>query len=140
MCGKTPFGGPVSVQAVELTNDSIREKEAQVKSIQEERAKIQSSISDIKKIKEGGDGERIIHKVKNGEYLGKIASKYRVSVSQIKKWNNLKSNNIRVGQRLVIYRGGGGPSTSSSSSSTTAASSSSSFAWVRWFPACKVTV
>ncbi len=53
LCGKTPFGGPVSVQAVELTNDSIREKEAQVKSIQEERAKIQSSISDIKKIKEG---------------------------------------------------------------------------------------
>ena len=45
LCGKTPFGGPVSVQAVELTNDSIREKEAQVKSIQEERAKIQSSIS-----------------------------------------------------------------------------------------------
>ena len=53
LCGKTPFGAPLSVQAVELTNDSIREKEAQVKSIQEERAKIQSSISDIKKIKEG---------------------------------------------------------------------------------------
>ena len=72
----------------------------------------------IKKIKEGGDGERIIHKVKNGEYLGKIASKYRVSVSQIKKWNNLRSDSIRVGQRLIIYRGGRAPVTTSSTSTT----------------------
>ena len=63
----------------------------------------------IKRIKEGGDGVRIVHKVQNGEYLGKIASKYRVSVSQIKKWNNLRSDSIRVGQRLIIYRGGSGP-------------------------------
>ena len=69
----------------------------------------------IKKIKEGGDGVRIVHKVQNGEYLGKIASKYRVSVGQIKKWNNLRSDSIRVGQRLIIYRGGRGPATSSSS-------------------------
>jgi membrane-bound lytic murein transglycosylase D len=75
----------------------------------------------IKKIKDGGDGERIVYKVKNGDYLGKIASKYRVSVNQIKKWNNLKSNNIRVGQRLIIYRGGKAPASSSSASSKPAA-------------------
>ena len=73
----------------------------------------------IKKIKEGGDGERIVHKVKNGEYLGRIASKYRVSVNQIKKWNNLRSDNIRVGQRLIIYRGGRGPVATTSSTTTT---------------------
>ena len=89
----------------------------------------------IKKIKDAGDGVRIIHKVKNGEYLGKIASKYHVSVAKIKKWNNLKNDNIRAGQNLVIYRGGSGPTTSESSSagnstakstSTPKASSSSS--------------
>lgn len=74
----------------------------------------------IKKIKDGGDGERIVHKVKNGEYLGKIAAKYHVSVAQIKRWNNLSSNNIRVGQRLVVYRGGKGPSAPASSGSTAA--------------------
>lgn len=82
----------------------------------------------IKKIKDAGDGVRIIHKVKNGEYLGKIASKYRVSVAKIKKWNNLKSDNIRVGQNLVIYRGGSGPAvaeTSSANKSKVAASTSS---------------
>ncbi len=60
----------------------------------------------IKKIKDGGDGERIVYRVKSGDYLGRIASRHRCTVNQIKRWNNLKSNNIRVGQRLVIYRGG----------------------------------
>jgi len=60
----------------------------------------------IKKIKEGGDGERILYRVKSGDYLGRIASNHRCTVAQIKRWNNLTSNNIRVGQRLVIYRGG----------------------------------
>lgn len=70
----------------------------------------------IKKIKDGGDGERIIHRVRSGEVLGSIALRYRVSVSQIKRWNNLRSDNIRIGQRLVIYRGGKGPVTTASSS------------------------
>ncbi len=73
----------------------------------------------IKKIKEGGDGERIVYRVKNGDYLGRIASRHRCTVNQIKRWNNLKSNNIRVGQRLVIYRGGR-PSSSSQTSSSPA--------------------
>lgn len=67
----------------------------------------------IKKIKEGGDGQRIVYKVRNGDVLGKIAMRYRVSVNSIKKWNNLKSNNIRVGQKLVIYSGVKEPANSS---------------------------
>lgn len=85
-------------------------------SLYRHKAAVYFNPTTIKKIKEGGDGVRIVHKVQNGEYLGKIASKYRVSVSQIKKWNNLRSDSIRVGQRLVIYRGGRGPVATSSSS------------------------
>lgn len=84
-------------------------------SLYRHKSEIYFNPTTIKKIKEGGDGVRIVHKVQNGEYLGKIASKYRVSVGQIKKWNNLRSDSIRVGQRLIIYRGGRGPATSSSS-------------------------
>ena len=72
----------------------------------------------IKKIKDGGDGERIIHRVRSGEVLGRIAIKYHVSVRQIKRWNNLRSDNIRIGQRLVIYRGGNGPAVASSSAAS----------------------
>ena len=47
--------------------------------------------------------ERVVHRVKNGEYLGKIANRYGCSVSKIKKWNNLKNDAISVGQRLILY-------------------------------------
>ena len=82
----------------------------------------------VKKIKEtGGSGEqRVIHKVKSGETLSSIASKHRTTVNNIKRWNNLKSNTIHVGQRLYIYGAAGKPSGSSSSSTTTQKSSSSS--------------
>lgn len=46
---------------------------------------------------------KIRYRVRSGDYLGKIARKYGVRVSQIKQWNGLRSNNLRVGQRLTIY-------------------------------------
>ena len=46
---------------------------------------------------------KIRYKVKSGDYLGKIARKFRVRVSQIKKWNGLRTNDIKIGQRLTIY-------------------------------------
>ena len=55
--------------------------------------------------------ERIYYKVRSGDVLGKIAQRYRVRVSDIRKWNNLRSNTIRIGQRLKLYvRGYGGTS------------------------------
>ena len=45
---------------------------------------------------------RLIYKVKSGDVLGSIASKYGVSLTQLKQWNNLSSNLIRVGQILYI--------------------------------------
>jgi membrane-bound lytic murein transglycosylase D len=47
--------------------------------------------------------DRIRYRVRSGDYLGKIANRYGVSVNSIKRWNGLKSNNLRVGQRLTIY-------------------------------------
>lgn len=46
---------------------------------------------------------RIVYRVKSGDYLGKIANKYGVKVSQIKTWNSLRSNNLKIGQRLYIH-------------------------------------
>lgn len=47
--------------------------------------------------------DKVRYRVKSGDFLGRIASKYGVGVSSIKKWNNLRSNNLRVGQYLTIY-------------------------------------
>lgn len=46
----------------------------------------------------------IYYKVKSGDTLSKIAKKYHVYVSQLKKWNHLKSDFIREGQKLKIYK------------------------------------
>ncbi len=43
------------------------------------------------------------HKVKGGENLGSIAERYDVGLSELKKWNHLNSNNIKIGQTLVIH-------------------------------------
>ena len=53
----------------------------------------------------GGQGDKVVHKVISGESLYLIGQKYGVSVNDIKKWNNLRSNNISVGQQLNIYPG-----------------------------------
>ncbi len=63
--------------------------------------------------------DRIRYRVRSGDYLGKIASRYGVSVSSIKRWNGLKSNNLRVGQRLTIYPRRAVVSTSSAKNTTT---------------------
>ena len=44
------------------------------------------------------------YKVKKGDTLTKIAAKYHVKVSDLKKWNKLKSDKIREGQTLIIKK------------------------------------
>jgi LysM repeat protein len=44
----------------------------------------------------------ITHKIKKGEAISTIADKYNISVSEIKRANGLKSNNIRAGRTLKI--------------------------------------
>lgn len=43
------------------------------------------------------------YKVRRGDVLSNIALRYKVSLDDLKRWNNLKNNNIRIGQRLKIY-------------------------------------
>jgi membrane-bound lytic murein transglycosylase D len=45
----------------------------------------------------------INYRVKNGDTLWKIASRYDVSVTQIKKWNNLRSTKLATGDKLRIF-------------------------------------
>ncbi|MCI6856254.1 MAG: LysM peptidoglycan-binding domain-containing protein [Bacteroidales bacterium] len=42
------------------------------------------------------------HKVRRGETLGSIARRYGISVSQLKRWNGLRSNTAKVGTTLKV--------------------------------------
>jgi len=61
-------------------------------------------IEPVRTNQTSGNGDLTYHKVRSGDTLGGIASRYHVTVSQIKKWNGLRSSVIRTGQRLKIYR------------------------------------
>ena len=56
------------------------------------------------KSNDDGHGSMRRHKIAQGETLGTIARKYRVTVKQIMKWNNMRSTNIRAGRYLKIYK------------------------------------
>ena len=47
--------------------------------------------------------QRIVYIVKEGDVLGTIAERHGVRVSQLRGWNNIRGNLIRIGQRLTIY-------------------------------------
>lgn len=46
---------------------------------------------------------RLTYKVRRGDVLGTIASRYHVRVSDLRAWNGIKGNLIRIGQRLNIW-------------------------------------
>lgn len=66
----------------------------------------QETIKRVAEIKENTieiKRKQITHIVKRGESLNLIASRYNVSVSDLKEWNNLRSSLVKSGQRLKIY-------------------------------------
>jgi membrane-bound lytic murein transglycosylase D len=57
----------------------------------------------------GANNDKIVvsqtkyHKVKRGDKLSEIAGKYGVAMSDIKKWNHLRSSKLARGRNLKIY-------------------------------------
>lgn len=50
------------------------------------------------------DGELTWYRIRQGDTLGGIARKFGVRISELRRWNGLRGNNIRAGRRLKIYR------------------------------------
>ncbi len=82
-----------------------------------------ATLENLRAAGSSSSSTRTTYVVKKGDYLGKIAARNHVTVAQIKSWNNLRSNTVRVGQRLVLYKGGGAPATTASTASSSTASS-----------------
>ena len=49
------------------------------------------------------------YRVKSGDNLWQIAKAHRVSVKDVRRWNNLSGNNLRVGQTLALGDGKAAP-------------------------------
>ena len=71
---------------------------------QKEQAALQKARLDSLRRKQAANTDRISYTIRRGDTLGGIAARYRVKVSDLKRWNNLRSDMIREGRKLVIYR------------------------------------
>ncbi|MCA9492624.1 MAG: LysM peptidoglycan-binding domain-containing protein, partial [Myxococcales bacterium] len=60
-----------------------------------------------------------VHTVARGDTLSGIATRYGVTVSQLRSWNSLSGSTIMVGQKLKVSSSGGSSSGSSSSTART---------------------
>lgn len=81
---------------------------------------LKSKESPLPALVKSAEKNRIRYKVRSGDFLGKIAGRYGVRVSQIKSWNGLRSSNLRIGQRLTIYpRGSRGAAVASKKKTAT---------------------
>ncbi len=46
---------------------------------------------------------KLIYTVKDGDNIGSIAEWFKVGLSDLRNWNNIYKNKIRVGQKLAVY-------------------------------------
>ena len=65
------------------------------------------TATDKKQVNNNNPSKKPVYKkysVKRGDNLSKIAAKYHVKISDLKRWNNLKSDKIHKGQILIIKK------------------------------------
>jgi len=91
------------------------------------KKELESKESPLPQLVKQAEAERIRYRVRSGDFLGRIAERYGVRVSQIKQWNGLRSNNLRIGQRLTIYPRNRGKSITPSTKTTTKTVQNQSF-------------
>jgi len=48
-------------------------------------------------------GEKVIHRVRRGDTIQKIAVRYRTNIASVRQWNGISGSSIRPGQRLTVY-------------------------------------
>ena len=48
---------------------------------------------------------KTFYTVKSGDYLQKIARQFNTTIALIKKMNNMQTDTIRVGARLIVFEG-----------------------------------
>ena len=48
--------------------------------------------------------QKITYRVRSGDVLGKIAESYQVRIADLRAWNNIRGNLIKVGQPLAIWK------------------------------------
>ena len=90
--------------AFERIGSLAAQRKAERLAFLQEQAALRKARLDSLRKRQAANTDRITYTIRRGDTLGGIAARYRVKVSDLKRWNNLRSDMIREGRKLVIYR------------------------------------
>ena len=90
--------------AFERIGSLAERRKAERQAFLREQAALRKARLDSLRKRQAANTDRITYTIRRGDTLGGIAARHRVKVSDLKRWNNLKSDMIREGRKLVIYK------------------------------------
>jgi LysM repeat protein len=80
-------------------------KTSQTVSKPDSKPKATKTVSKQTKEKPNNNSKKFVYTVRKGDTLFTVARRYKVRMSQLKKWNNLKRGHVlKVNEKLVIYK------------------------------------
>ena len=91
--GQVPYAGQ-KIYLRNSMNDLASVAKNEIKKEQVKPENFKKELPDVKRI----------HFVQQGEGLYGISRKYGITITQLKEWNNLLSDNLQVGQELIISK------------------------------------
>ncbi|NTU69088.1 MAG: transglycosylase SLT domain-containing protein [Chlorobiaceae bacterium] len=106
----SPVSRPNMVRLPKKYVQPFYQKEQEIYAYHTERAQERERLYAMVREHERQAGEvvsskgRKTHVVRKGESLAVVARKYRVPVSQLIAWNDLKSGRVKPGQQLVVFK------------------------------------
>jgi LysM repeat protein len=68
----------------------------------ERQAKQRAIIEGQRKLAQAQAAKPKFYTVKRGDALSSIAARWNTTADQLRAWNNLESNKIRIGQELLV--------------------------------------
>lgn len=108
LCYYAYLYSPAYVRNLQLRNLTIPQPKPEIKRAPKpknvDNPNPKDNKSKDKSSKNNKKEKYVTYTVKSGDTLSKIAKKHNVSVADIKKWNNLKNDLIKVNQKLKIYQ------------------------------------
>lgn len=99
LCYYAYLYSPAYVRNLQLRKLSIPQPKPAIKRLAKPK-----NVETPKTTTKAKEAKSITYTVKSGDTLSGIAKKHHVSVADLKKWNNLKNDLIRVNQKLKIYQ------------------------------------